>query len=336
MTLPTPPAPGLPTVPGTVAVVAPYADRGAYAHEIGRLGGMCVAVTLPDLALPPAYASAAVADDYRDRIVHTPGLRHTVKRLRRYGVCAVVPGGPLGVQLAERLAHQLGLPGGDPATSLRRRDRGAQAAALAAYQVSAVDSLRTLRLSQAVQWARFRQKSVYVVAAADTSVRGARVCRTTAEIRSAWRERYRAAHEEAGEPAMVIQDYVPGSQYVVHSVSRPGPDGIPEHLVTEIYSGDGQLMGRGALAHRTISLYTLRVLTALGVQSGFVRCRAAWPPGRGPVLLAARAYPHASGGPGRPDLGADPFRPYRYAAHSALSALPVTCHGDSHVPAVRP
>ncbi|WP_455361263.1 hypothetical protein [Streptomyces sp. SYSU K21746] len=298
------------------AVVAPHGDDGEYEREFALRGWQCVAVTLPSYTLPPAYAGMEPHSAYAQRVSHAGSLRRTVKKLRAMNVSAVVAGSALGVELTDRLAHAMSLPGNDPATSLLRRDRGVQAAALADAGVAAPRGLRTDRLADALAWTDRWPLTEYVIAPADSSVAAsARRCRNRSEVCAAWREIRRVSHRHTSEAHLVIQEYVPGPQYLVNSVTSRALDGTVEHVITEIWSETrtdqqlhdrSDLLGRHTLMARALSLYTMRVLDVLGVESGPVRSRIVFVPGRGAVLLAARAYARPS-----------PAHDVTYAAHGS-------------------
>ena len=212
---------------GAAAVVAPYDGGTSYARAFARYGWRTVAV-LPEHRLrPPAYRNATPPAGYGDTVVHR-GLRQTVKALRALGVSAVVAGGAGGIELAERIAWQLGLPGADPASSALRYDRGAQAARLARVGIPALRGIRTARLADAVAWARSYPAAGYLLApaAAGTPV-DAVVCADEHRIGAAWPALWHAAARHSGSPHLVLTE-VPGRRrYTVDTVTRPGPDGRP-------------------------------------------------------------------------------------------------------------
>ncbi|MEV7982216.1 hypothetical protein [Streptomyces sp. NPDC086519] len=281
---------------GAAAVVAPYDGGTSYARAFARYGWRTVAV-LPEHRLrPPAYRNATPPAGYGDTVVHR-GLRQTVKALRALGVSAVVAGGAGGIELAERIAWQLGLPGADPASSALRYDRGAQAARLARVGIPALRGIRTARLADAVAWARSYPAAGYLLApaAAGTPV-DAVVCADEHRIGAAWPALWHAAARHSGSPHLVLTE-VPGRRrYTVDTVTRPGPDGRPEHVVTGL-RGDVPVGPRppGGPPAPALARYTARVLDALGVVCGPATTRLAYgddaTAGDGPRLVCALAAP---------------------------------------------
>ncbi|MER5795365.1 hypothetical protein [Streptomyces sp. NPDC001980] len=282
---------------GTAAVVAPYEEGGEpYQRAFARNGWRTVAV-LPEHRLrPPAYRNATPPAGYENTVVHR-GLRQTVKALRALGVSAVVAGGAGGIELAERIAWQLGLPGADPASSPLRYDRGAQAARLARLGIPAPRGIRTARPADAVAWARSYPAAGYLLAPAVAGIPVDAVeCADEGQINTAWPALWHAAARHSGSPHLVLTELPGRRRYTVDTVTRPGPDGRPEHVVTglraDVPAGPRTPDSPPA---QTLARYTIRVLDALGVVCGPAGVRLAYgdddPAGRGPLLICALAAP---------------------------------------------
>ncbi len=241
---------------------------------------------------------------YADTVEHRGTLRRTVKLLRGLGVSAVVAGSPAGCELAERIAWQLGLPGGDPETSRLRYDRGAQAVALTRAGIPAPRSIRTTSLAEALAWAEACPLPGYTLApaAAGTPVEPLR-CASDLQISAAWLPMKRAAARHSGDAHLVLAEQLSARQFVLHSVSRPGEAGRTEHVITDVWAetrtSEGRLdrtdlLNRHELLSRGLSMYVLRVLDALGVMCGPVTARVAHGEGGGPLLVSALATPGMS------------------------------------------
>ncbi|MGW2027383.1 hypothetical protein [Streptomyces decoyicus] len=291
-TTPTPPANPRPAPLATVAVVAPSADLHDTVRDLRHQGTPCLAVTLPHRIRPLTATDAVPPGHYAHTLTHD-SMRRTLAALRTHGVRTVVAGSAHGIDLADQLAQQLGLPGNTPLTSILRRDRAAQAEALSLAGITAPLHVRTTSLRSAIRWATCVGRSTYVVAPADTSTAGpARTCRTHGQISLAWGALRRAAHRQTGDRRLVIQETVPGPHYLLHTVSHAG-----RHTVREIWCETrtpggladraDRVSGTGLLA-RALTLYLNQALDALGITDGAFRSRIAYPPDRGPVLLATR------------------------------------------------
>ncbi|MFD8816140.1 hypothetical protein ACFV23_32785 [Streptomyces sp. NPDC059627] len=297
----------------TAAVIAPYDGGGPCARAFARHGWRTVAV-LPERRLrPPAYRNATLPAGYGGTVVHQ-GLRQTVKSLRALGVSAVAAGGAEGIELAERIAWQLGLPGADPASSSLRYDRGAQAARLARVGIPALRGIRTARLADAVAWARSYPATGYLLApaAAGTPV-DAVECTDERQIGTAWPVLWHAAAQHSGSPHLVLTELPGRRRYTVDTVTRPGPDGRPEHVVTGLRP-DSQVGIRvpSDPPAPALTRYTTRVLDALGVVCGRATTRLACDDdtaGDGPRLICALAAPVMTPADEAPRTAAGRLRP---------------------------
>ncbi|MFF8932352.1 hypothetical protein ACF1AO_34375 [Streptomyces longwoodensis] len=288
---------------GTAAVIAPYSGDG-YAEAFARKGWKTVAVDLDARTLPPALARSAIRGPYGSVVEHHGSLRQTVRTLSKLDVTAVVAGSAAGIPLADRIASQLGLPGGTPETSHLRCDRGAQAAALAAAGVLAPASVRTTSVSEALAWTELFPLSSYILAPAAVGTPVEPVtCTNELAIAAAWPAMRREAARHSGDAHLVLTENIPGRQYLVRSITRTGPQGQSDHLVTDIWSETRfavgrldrtDLLDRQPLLTRALSMYTLRALDVLAVVSGPVVSRIAYSANRGPLLVSALAAPDGS------------------------------------------
>ncbi|WP_162596780.1 hypothetical protein [Streptomyces sp. NEAU-S7GS2] len=281
-----------PAPPAAIAVVAPCAAVHDTVRAVRHQGRECLAVTLP-LRTRPLTATDEVPPGHFTHTVSHDSMRCTLAALRAHGVRTVIAGSAQGIDLADRLANELGVPGNAPLTSNLRRDRAAQADALACAGLAAPLHLRATRLASAIRWANFVGLPAYVVAPADTSVAGpARTCGSHSQISLAWHALRRAAHRQTGDRHLVIQEAVPGPHYLLHTVSRAGRHAVQElwcetRTPTAIADRADLVPATGMLA-RALTLYLHQALDALGVTDGAFRSRIAYPPDRGPVLLATR------------------------------------------------
>ncbi|MEU2357697.1 glutathione synthetase [Streptomyces misionensis] len=277
---------------GTVAVVAPSDAGDLYVPALARHGWNCVAVTLPGARQPRD------TDGYLRNLAHRGSLRRTAAHLAHLGVRAVVAGSPSGTALADRLAARLHLPGNDPSTTDIRHDIGLTSSALLNAGITAPRSIRTTRLASALNWAAFTQVPELVLEHADPAHRApAYHCRTAVDIRSAWQ-----ALQHFGSQPVVLREHLTGLHYRIHTLTGPGADGTTDHTTTSIWSEirtpsqqvcRADLLSCRGLISRSLALYTMRALTALGVRYGPAHAAVTFIPDRGPALLSLRTDPHA-------------------------------------------
>ncbi|MET9083192.1 hypothetical protein ABZX77_15060 [Streptomyces sp. NPDC004237] len=289
---------------GTAAVVAPYDGSGPYPQAFARHGWHTMAV-LPQARLRPlAYQAAEEPAGYSGTLVHRT-VRETVQDLRTMGVSAVVAGSAAGIELAERIAWHLSLPGADPATSPLRYDRGLQADLLVRSRIPVLRGIRTTSLADAVAWARGCPLPGYLLgpAAVGSPVEPSAYT-SELQISAGWPAMRRAAAGYTGSAHLVLTEQHALCQYTVNSATRPGPDGRPEHAITDIWaetrSVGGQLdrtdlLSRDGLLTRTLSLQARRALDVLGVVCGPATTRLAYGvddgAGDGPLVVSVLAAP---------------------------------------------
>ncbi|MEU9228969.1 hypothetical protein AB0D40_31965 [Streptomyces massasporeus] len=287
---------------GTAAVVAPD-NECRYAAAIARQGWRPIAVDLDHRLRPSPLTAPHAPGPYAHRLEHAGSLERTVKSLRVLAVSAVVAGSAEGIPLAEGIARQLHLPGPDPATSILRYDRGAQATALEQAGLPAVRSVRTTSLAEALTWAEKHHLSSYVLAPAAAAVPvESVVCEHVLQIRAAWPGLKREAARHSGDDHLVLAEHLPGRRYLVNSVTR-SVNGQADHVVTDVWAetrtSNGRLartdlLRRQQLLTRALHMYVHRALDALGVVCGPAISRIGYAAGRGPVLISAVTLPATS------------------------------------------
>lgn len=291
----------------TAAVVAPYGD-GPYPRVFERHGWRTVAVVPERRLRPLAYQDVLVSHGCTSTLIHR-GVRVTVKALRALGASAVLAGSAAGIDWAERIAWRLDLPGNDPATSLLRYDRGAQAGRLAREGIPALRGVRTSSLAEAVAFTKVCPMARYVLApaVAGTPVEAV-VCENELQISAAWSAMKRSAARYSSSAHLVLSEPHALCQYTVHTATRLRADGRPEHTVTDVWAQTRTAVGHldrtdllpaDGLLTRALSRYTQRALDALGVVCGPVTCQLAYAmdeeaAGHGPLLISALAVPAAT------------------------------------------
>jgi hypothetical protein len=147
-----------------------------------------------------------------------------------------------------------------------------------------------------------------------------RICQTPGEVGAAWRAIVgRVSQLGVRNSEALHQRYETGQQYVVNSVSVPGPDGRPRHWVHEVWEDhravvDGGftvfdrmiLLAAQDLAARMAAAYVARVLDAVGLVFGPAHTEIIVTEDRGPVLIEVNARLAGMIDPGVTDLATGP------------------------------
>ncbi|NCC25815.1 MAG: methyltransferase domain-containing protein [Deltaproteobacteria bacterium] len=161
-----------------------------------------------------------------------PDMADLVLDLNPWQPMSVLVGCETGVELADELAHALGLPGNDPATSPARRDKFLMHQALARAGVRSLKSHMTDDLSDLLAWVRDEGGLPVVLkppksAAAD----GVHICRTEEEIRRAFLElKQKRTIFGSTLDQILAQEFALGSEVVVNTVSCQG-----RHRVSDLW-----------------------------------------------------------------------------------------------------
>jgi biotin carboxylase len=269
--------------PGRAAIVHPYSTGRHLAGAFGASGWTSVAV-VPDRPLPVfADDVSAFRDrDYAAVVTDAGDIVATASVLAALSVTAVIAGTESGVELADALACRLGLPGNSPATSPSRRDKGLMADALARAGVPYARTIGVSTLGAAQAAARAIGGPVVVKPAASAASDNVTVCRSPQEIAAAWQ----AAAGQVNvmgltNDELLVMEFLTGQQYMVNTVSYPGPGGRAAHYVAEVWLDRRREVPGGKVIYDRLDLlagddpraqaagaYIADVLDALGVVTG--------------------------------------------------------------------
>jgi biotin carboxylase len=248
---------------------------------------------------PGVYRTAAPSlDNYVDNIVHTGDLAATVATLKAYDPVAVVPGGEYGVEFADILGEALGVPTSNgTAGSLARRDKYAMVEAVRAAGLRAPRQLRTGDPARLRAWHERTGGRVVVKPVRSAGGDGVAFCDTPADSVAALAA-ITARPNVFSEPndAVVAQEYLLGTEYIVNTASR---DGV--HHVCEIWqsarlsangmtdlSGASYLVPRRGREQDQLAEYAAAVLDAVGVRHGAAHVELKLTPA-GPCLVEVGA-----------------------------------------------
>jgi biotin carboxylase len=261
---------------GRAVIVDPYSTGAHLAEAFGRHGVQAVAVQ--GMAPPLGRAEQPRPEQYAAVISDGADTMDTARRLRRWEVRHVLAGTESGVPLADRIARQLGVPGNDPSTSGTRRDKFAMALALAhadlphARTIQAVDDDGARKAAEELGgW------PLVIKPAASAGSDHVVIAHDIATVRSAAGE-ILGTSDLFGRPnrALVVQQYLTGTQYAVNSVSQHGV-----HRIVEVWLDRRTDLGDGRLIYDRMDLlapdddrvpiladYVRACLDALGIVHG--------------------------------------------------------------------
>jgi biotin carboxylase len=261
---------------GTVVIVDAYQPTRRLAPTFRGAGYGCVRVqSTPEP--PRVYRSAFPLDDYLANIVHNGDFDRTLREVARYEPAAVVPGGEIGVEFADALSEALGLPSNGTATSDARRDKFTmietlrRAGVRAARQIL-VDDEESLRAWHIAVGGRLVVKPTR-----GSGGEGVHFCDTPEESVAALHRIVGARNLfSQTNSAAVAQEYLPGTEYVVNTVSRDGRHHVCDLWRTTRINANGvpdlcdavHLMARSGVIQDQLVEYAELVLDALGIRHG--------------------------------------------------------------------
>ncbi|MGV9351855.1 ATP-grasp domain-containing protein, partial [Streptomyces spiralis] len=174
--------------------------------------------------VPYVYRAAPfVPEDFVADIVHDGDLEATLEAVTAYAPVAVVSGGESGVEFADLLAQRLGLPGNGTALSAARRDKHLMVEAVRAAGLRAARQLRATDADELAAWHRALGGRVVVKPPRSAGSQGVFFCDTPEESAAAF-ALLADADDVFSQPnrGAVAQEYLPGTEYMVNTVSRDG------------------------------------------------------------------------------------------------------------------
>lgn len=261
---------------GYVAIVDAYAAAKELAPAFEKAGYGTVRVQ-STTEVPMVYQGGLDLSGFVDNIVHEGDFERTLAALAEYKPVAVLPGGELGVELADRLSEALGLPTNGTALSAARRDKFTQIERIRSAGLRAARQLLIEDDEQLRAWHQETGGRIVVKPVRSAAGDGVSFCDTPEQAVQAFRTLFgRENIFSLRNEGVVAQEYLVGSEYMVNTVSR---DGV--HHVTDIWrtgrlsvngvtdlAVENTLVDSGSSDAQLLSDYAFRVLDALGIQHG--------------------------------------------------------------------
>ncbi|MFJ8150392.1 ATP-grasp domain-containing protein [Streptomyces sp. NPDC096048] len=262
--------------------------------------------------VPYVYRTAPfVPGDFIADIVHDGDLDATVAAVAVYEPAAVVSGGESGVEFADLLAERLGLPGNGTELSAARRDKHLMVEAVRAAGLRAARQLRATDGDELAAWHRELGGRVVVKPPRSAGSQGVFFCDTPEESVAAF-ESLAGADDVFSRPneGAVAQEYLPGTEYMVNTVSRDGRHHVCDVWRTGRLSANGvvdlcdalMLIDSESRVVEPLREYAFGVLDALGIRHGPAHLEIRMTPA-GPCLVEIGARVAGGGIPACAGLG---------------------------------
>ncbi|NUS72631.1 MAG: ATP-grasp domain-containing protein [Corynebacteriales bacterium] len=277
----------------TVVVVEPYSTASGLPAEFATHGWEAIAVVTEDTF--ERYGAKLRAEDFTEIMHHSGEISVLADKLRRHNVAHVISGTDMGVDIADELAAQLGLPGNNPRSSQARYDKGSVATALAAAGVDGPKTLSTASRAEAQGWAETQNSWPLVLKPSHSAgCDGLAFCDNIDELMAAW-DAVAGKKNFSGlvNHYVVIQECLIGDQYMCNSVSLNGVHYIQSVWREQMFTPGSnstkfdyiaRTLAPDAPKVAEISAYVRDVLDALEVKHGPADFEIMWTE-RGPVLI---------------------------------------------------
>ena len=261
---------------GRAVIVDPYSTGTYLAEAFARHGVQAVAVQ--GTAQPLGRSEHLHHEQYTVVIADGTDTMDAARFLKELDVRHVLAGTESGVPLADRIAYRLGVPGNDPSTSMTRRDKFAMVRALARAD------LRHARTIEANTDGGARKAAeelgswpLVVKPAASAGSDHVVIAHDIGEVRAAAGEILGTADLYGRtNQAVIVQQYLIGTQFAVNSVSQHGV-----HRIVEVWHDRRTDLGDGRLIYDRMDLlapdderipmlvdYVRACLDALGIVYG--------------------------------------------------------------------
>lgn len=280
---------------GAVLIVDAYGAGAWLADALHGRGWRCIHVTTPQSRYVAAveHRREASAGTIVASFDHEPGDLETVLRWARdHGVAHVVPGSEPGVELADLIAEQLGLPGNGTELSSARRDKALMKRVMERAELPAPRTLAVRAAEEAVTFWRdaLDEAPAVVKPIRSAGCCGVTFCETEEDIREAC-GRILGVLDVYGQPGdlALVQRFVEGRLFEICTVSVGG---VHEVVAVVETVKDGTVYDSMRILHRdeldVVSPAVqagLRALEAFGVQEGAAHVEILWDGRSEPVFV---------------------------------------------------
>ncbi|MEU1214157.1 ATP-grasp domain-containing protein [Streptomyces sp. NPDC005791] len=262
--------------PRTVVIVDAFASARCLAPLFRARGYTCVHVQ-STATIPAAYEQSFQPGDFVANIVHDGDVARTLAAVAEYAPTALLAGIERAVILADQLGEELGLPTNGTSLSLARRDKFRMIETVREAGAPAVAQVLAPDLDTLLAWYEKVGGRVVLKPVSSAGSDGVFFCDDADEVRKAFGSLIGTTSALGQDNhAVLAQEYLVGSEYIVNSVSLDGKHRVTDiwkmhHLsangVHDLPAGAELMTSRGPEQDLLIE-HTVQVLDALGVRNG--------------------------------------------------------------------
>jgi len=284
----------------TIMIVDPFSTGGNYLTDIAQRGFRPVGLwSKRNELIFAAMEEERDAIEHRFRnqaefLVEGETYAETLQMVKAYKPKFIIAGGEIGVELAENLADDLGLPGNS------RKQIPLLTNKYKVNQELKKQGIRSIRGTLIHNWeealAYYREqglKGCVLKPYRGAGSYGVRICENEAGLKAAFDEVFAVANCMDGEEAgMLLQEKIEGTEYVVNTISCNGFHKFSSlwRYTKKTVAGGGRVysfvefLDRLEAGCSSLITYTFAVLEALGVKNGIVHTELMLDE-NGPVLI---------------------------------------------------
>jgi biotin carboxylase len=291
-----------------VAVVDPFSTGAVVAYNVTKLGYKCIAVYSADLEQLDALTSLipeGLALAFDAVVGFSSNIGAMVSSIAQNGweVVAVIAGAETGVEVADLLSEHLKVRTNGTALSECRRNKYLMGETIRSAGIRSVKQVYATKWSDITNFLQTLNLEIFKVIVKPVDSAGSEdvtLCLSWNEVKIAFGNIIGKVNGLGlVNKAVLVQEYLEGTEYVVDCVSRDG-----EHKVVAIWEYDrrsvngasfvcyGQrLMQPSEPRFEELIAYQRKVITALGVKHGATHGEVKWCRGE-PVLVEVGARCH--------------------------------------------
>lgn len=259
-----------------VIITDAYGPVERLANKFRAAGYGCVRVQ-STTHVPRVYGSFTPSDAYIDNIVHDGNWARTLEAIAPYAPTAVVPGGEVGIEFADQLSESLGVPSNGTALSKARRDKFTMIETIKSAGLRGARQLLVTDEEELTAWHKAMDGRIVIKPLMSAGGDDISFCETPDESVRAYRAIVGTQNIfSMPNSAAVAQEYLPGTEYMINTVSRDGCHHICDVWRSTRLCANGMidlctalsLVPADSAVMNELAEYTYKVLDALGIRHG--------------------------------------------------------------------
>lgn len=295
-----------------VVLVDPYSTGAMLAPDLDRRGFSVIALWTDEVGENRGHlpeAAKGFPEKFLVELDERASIAETAQALRKAAgvaeLAAVMCGGETGVKVADALAEYMGLRGNPTGNGMaNRRDKQVQQDAVKAAGLRSVRSVCGKAWGEVEAFTKTESLPIIVKPVESAGSDGVKLCHTVEEVRGHF-ELLMTSQRKCGaqDAAVLLQEYLRGTEYIVDCVTR---DGVHKTTLVWVYDrrpandagfvcfGQKPVLSDSPVAQQLIA-YTLGCLDALQVRNGATHTEVMLTE-TGPCLVEVNSRCHGASG----------------------------------------